>query len=118
MSKNIVICCDGTGNDFGGDDNSNVVKLYKTLVINETQSGYYHPGVGTIADPRARGWFTKRWSLLMGLALGSGLLDNVGDAYRFLMDTYADGDLVFLFGFSRGSYTARALAGVLNMYGL
>jgi uncharacterized protein (DUF2235 family) len=118
MSKNIVICCDGTGNDFGGDDNSNVVKLYSTLVINETQAGYYHPGVGTMGDPRAREWFSKHWSRLMGLALGAGLLENVADAYRYLMEAYVDGDRVFLFGFSRGAYTARALAGVLNMYGL
>jgi uncharacterized protein (DUF2235 family) len=118
MPKNIVICCDGTGDDFGGDGNSNVVKLYSTLVINETQVGYYHPGVGTMGDPSARTWIENQWSRLKGLAFGAGLLDNVADAYRYLMDTCADGDRVFLFGFSRGSYTARALAGVLHMYGL
>jgi hypothetical protein len=42
----------------------------------------------------------------------------VADAYRYLMDLYADGDRVYLFGFSRGSYTARTLAGLLHMYGL
>src|SRR5207237_8744578 len=48
VGKNIVICCDGTGNEFG-DSNSNVVKLYHTLVIdNISQVGYYHPGVGTM----------------------------------------------------------------------
>jgi uncharacterized protein (DUF2235 family) len=118
MAKNIVICCDGTGNEFGGDCNSNVVKLYSTLIINETQLGYYHPGVGTMGSPTARNWIEKRWSQIKGLAFGAGLLSNVGDAYRYLMDVYADGDRVYLFGFSRGSYTARALAGVLHMYGL
>jgi hypothetical protein len=54
----------------------------------------------------------------MGLAFGAGLLRNVGDAYGYLMNTYAQGDSVYLFGFSRGAYTARALAGVLHMYGL
>jgi uncharacterized protein (DUF2235 family) len=54
----------------------------------------------------------------MGLAFGVGVLTNVGDAYRYLMNTYEDGDKVFLFGFSRGAYTARALAGVLHMFGL
>jgi uncharacterized protein (DUF2235 family) len=118
MAKNIVICCDGTGNEFGGDCNSNVVKLYSTLIIDENQSGYYHPGVGTMGAPNARNWVEKKWSRLKGLAFGAGLLPNVADAYRYLMDMYAPGDRVYLFGFSRGSYTARALAGVLHMYGL
>lgn len=118
MSKNIVICCDGTGNEFG-DHNSNVVKLYSTLIIDgRTQVGYYHPGVGTMGAPTATNRLTKAWSVIMGLAFGGGLLANVGDAYRYLMDTYEDGDKVFLFGFSRGAYTVRALAGVLHMFGL
>jgi uncharacterized protein (DUF2235 family) len=118
MAKNIVICCDGTGDEFGGDRNSNVVKLYSTLRIDGTQAGYYHPGVGTMGSPAARNWIGKQWSRAKGLAFGAGLLGNVADAYRYLMEVYADGDRVYLFGFSRGSYTARALAGVLHMYGL
>ena len=119
MSKNIVICCDGTGNEFTGDRNSNVVKLYSTLVIDaKKQIGYYHPGVGTMGAPAASNRFTKFWTRVAGLAFGAGLLANVGDAYRFLMNTYEEGDNVFLFGFSRGAYTARALAGALHMFGL
>lgn len=118
MPKNIVICCDGTGNEFS-DHNSNVVKLYGALVIDgKTQIGYYHPGVGTMGAPTATNRLSKTWSMLMGLAFGAGLLSNVGDAYRYLMDNYQEGDQVFLFGFSRGAYTARALAGVLHMFGL
>lgn len=117
MPKNIVICCDGTGNEFG-NENSNVVKLYSTLVINETQIGYYHPGVGTMGSPAARNNWEKQWDRIKGMAFGYGLSSNISDAYRYLMDTYADGDRVFIFGFSRGAYTARALAGVLHMYGL
>ncbi len=117
MSKNIVICCDGTGNEFG-NENSNVVKLYSTLVINETQIGYYHPGVGTMGSAAARNKWEKQWDRIKGMAFGYGLSSNISDAYRYLMDTYADGDRVFVFGFSRGAYTARALAGVLHMYGL
>jgi uncharacterized protein (DUF2235 family) len=53
VPKNIVICCDGTGNEFS-DHNSNVVKLYSTLIIDgKTQIGYYHPGVGTMGAPTA-----------------------------------------------------------------
>jgi uncharacterized protein (DUF2235 family) len=118
VPKNIVICCDGTRNEFG-DHNSNVVKLYGTLIIDgRRQIGYYHPGVGTMGAPTARNRISKAWSIVMGLAFGAGLLSNVGDAYRYLMNVYEDGDRVFLFGFSRGAYTARALAGVLHMFGL
>lgn len=118
MAKNIVICCDGTGNEYS-DRNSNVVKLYGVLLIDRSrQVGYYHPGVGTMGAPSAHNKITKAWSVLMGLAFGVGLLANVGDAYRYLMNVYEEGDLVFLFGFSRGAYTVRALAGVLHMFGL
>jgi uncharacterized protein (DUF2235 family) len=118
MAKNIVICCDGTGNEFG-DHNSNVVKLYSTLVIDDgRQVGYYHPGVGTMGAPTATNRISKAWSVVMGLAFGAGLLANVGDAYRYLMDVYEVADKVFFFGFSRGAYTVRALAGVLHMFGL
>jgi uncharacterized protein (DUF2235 family) len=112
-----VICCDGTGNEFR-DCNSNVVKLYSTLSINASQLGYYHPGVGTMGAPTARNRLEKQWTRVKGLAFGDGLLNNVSDAYRFLMDAYTEGDNVYLFGFSRGAYTVRALAGVLYMYGL
>jgi uncharacterized protein (DUF2235 family) len=118
MAKNIVICLDGTGNEFG-DNNSNVVKLYSTLIIDgQRQVGYYHPGVGTMGAPTARNKLTKAWSVVMGLAFGAGLLTNVGDAYRYLMNIYEHDDRVFIFGFSRGAYTVRALAGVLHMFGL
>jgi Uncharacterized alpha/beta hydrolase domain (DUF2235) len=117
MPKNIVICCDGTGNAYG-ECNSNVVNLYSTLIVNEKQAAYYHPGVGTMGAPAARGKLETKWSKLKGLAFGSGLLDNIGDAYRFLMDKYEDADRIYLFGFSRGAYTVRGLAGMLHMCGL
>jgi uncharacterized protein (DUF2235 family) len=115
--RNLVICCDGTGNEFG-EDNSNVVKLYTALIIDEQQLGYYHPGVGTMGSPNARGALERELTRIMGLAFGSGLMANVGDAYRYLMNAYREGDRVFLFGFSRGAYTARVLAGVLHTCGL
>ena len=120
MSKNIVICCDGTGNGFENpDSDSNVVKLYSTLDFSgNAQVGYYHPGVGTMGNPMARNKISSAWSIVKGLAFGGGLLDNVGDAYRFLMNAYEDGDDIYLFGFSRGAYTVRALAGVMHMFGV
>ncbi len=119
--KNIVICCDGTGNEFGGE-NSNVVKLYTALCVDNEQVVYYHPGVGTMGAPNARNRLERKWSVLKGLAFGAGFRDNVFDAYRFLMDNYDDNggdpDHVYLFGFSRGAYTIRALSGLLHGYGL
>jgi hypothetical protein len=120
MQKNIVICCDGTGNDFKSPEtDSNVVKLYNTLTINEDQQiAWYHPGVGTLGAPNVNGRLAKWWSKVEGLAVGKGLLDNVGDAYRYLMNTYKEGDNIFIFGFSRGAYTARAVGSLLHVYGL
>jgi uncharacterized protein (DUF2235 family) len=117
MAKNIVICCDGTGNEFG-DHNSNVIKLYKTLIRSAQQTGYYHPGVGTMGARSALSPVGRWWTKLIGLAFGYGISDNVADAYQFLMRTFAGGDLVYLFGFSRGAYTARALCGILHIVGL
>jgi len=118
MPKNIVICCDGTGNEYG-ESNSNVVKLYQVLIRDPArQVAYYHPGVGTIGAKNALTAAGKAWTTFRGLAFGYGLSENIADAYRFLMQTFAPGDQVYIFGFSRGAYTARALCGMLKMFGL
>jgi uncharacterized protein (DUF2235 family) len=118
MPKNIVICCDGTSNQ-PASDMTNVVKLYLALKNDaERQITFYHPGVGTMEPPGALTRREKFWTLFLGLTLGGGIQDDIRDAYVFLSDHFASGDRVFLFGFSRGAYTARALAGLLKMYGL
>jgi uncharacterized protein (DUF2235 family) len=117
MSKNIVICCDGTGNEVG-NQNSNVVKLYKMLVCDATQIAYYHPGVGTMGARNALTAIGKSWTRVIGLAFGYGISDNVADAYQFLMRNFTPGDQLYVFGFSRGAYTARALCGMLHIAGL
>src|SRR5258707_60957 len=117
MTKNIVICCDGTGNEFGRH-NSNVIKLYKTLVCDDTQVAYYHPGLGTMGARNALSWIGKTWTRLIGLAFGYGISDNVADAYQFLMRNFQADDRIYIFGFSRGAYTARALSGILHLAGL
>jgi uncharacterized protein (DUF2235 family) len=117
VRKNVVICCDGTGNEFG-DDNSNVAKLCQALIEDTSQVVYYHPGLGTMGAPAARNRLEEYLSQAGGLLFGNGLLSNIEDAYRFLMDLYEDGDHIYLFGFSRGAYTVRGLAGVLHMFGL
>jgi uncharacterized protein (DUF2235 family) len=119
MSKKIVVCCDGTGNGFDHvEEESNVAKLYSTIAVNSGQRCYYHPGVGTMGSPNSSGRVGREWSRIKGLAFGAGLLSNVGDAYRYLMDNFSEGDEIYLFGFSRGSFTVRILASLLHVYGL
>jgi uncharacterized protein (DUF2235 family) len=117
MPKNIVICCDGTGNKFAFNS-TNVVKLYSVLDNSETQVAYYHSGLGTVANPAALTGVARSWSLLTGRAFGSGILRDLADSYSFLMQNFEEGDRIFLFGFSRGAFTVRALASMLHMVGL
>jgi Uncharacterized alpha/beta hydrolase domain (DUF2235) len=71
-----------------------------------------------MGDPSIRHWIPRKWSVVKGLAFGAGFKDNVFDAYRYLMEVYNEGDRIYLFGFSRGAYTVRAVAGLLHGYGL
>ena len=117
VPKNIVVCCDGTGNEFA-EQKSNVIKLYKTLLCDACQITYYHPGIGTMGARNALTGIGKWWTRLIGLAFGYGISDNVADAYQFLMRKFKAGDRIYIFGFSRGAYTARALCGMLHIVGL
>jgi uncharacterized protein (DUF2235 family) len=118
MPKNVVICCDGTANEFA-HNNTNVVKLYSTLVQDEPgQRTYYHPGIGTMEPPGALIPISRKVSRVLGMAVGAFLENDIRDAYVFLMQAYEPRDSVFLFGFSRGAYTVRAVASLLRMYGL
>lgn len=95
------------------------LKLYSVLPNNnQAQVSFYDPGVGTFSLP---GVFTKPAKAVtkaLGLAFGLGITRNIADAYQFLMRTYEEGDKVFLFGFSRGAYTVRAVAAMLFKCGL
>lgn len=116
--KRIVICCDGTWNTRDRDRATNVSKLAQAVatecVDGTGQVVFYDQGVGT--DPGFDRW--------LGGAFGVGLSRNVGDAYRFLVDNYnhgtseADRDEIFVFGFSRGAFTARSMAGLIRKIGL
>lgn len=118
MARNVVVCCDGTANEFA-QDRSNVVKLFFTLVHDSArQVGYYHPGVGTMEPPGALTRFSRTVTKLLGKAIGLGLEGDIRDAYAFLMNHFEEGDRVYLFGFSRGAYTIRAVTALLHMYGL
>jgi uncharacterized protein (DUF2235 family) len=118
MTRNLILCLDGTSNQYSAT-NTNVIKLYAMLDrARNDQLSYYQPGIGTIPPPgvwgRFKSWFVTR----LDLAIAWLLSQHVTDAYRFLMRYYQDGDSVFIFGFSRGAYTARAVAGMLYKVGL
>jgi uncharacterized protein (DUF2235 family) len=118
MARNIVLCCDGTANQFS-ESNTNVVKLYSTLEHDSSrQLTYYHPGLGTMEPAGALTTFSREVTRLLGMAIGYGLANDIRDAYVFLMQNFEKDDNVFLFGFSRGAYTVRAVGSLLNMYGL
>ncbi|MFD0318741.1 DUF2235 domain-containing protein [Streptomyces flavalbus] len=120
MPRTLVICLDGTGNQVGAHHPTNVVRLYEMLETDDPtrQLLYYDPGVGTMASANAYGPLTRRLSRIGGLAFGSGLRTNLAEAYTYLMRNWEPGDAVYVFGFSRGAYTARALVGMLNKPGL
>jgi uncharacterized protein (DUF2235 family) len=117
MPKNIVICCDGTGNEIGRNI-SNVLKLYRILNKNDFQRVYYNPGIGTIGQQNPWQRFKQKARGVFGLATGYGLDDDVLAAYRFLCESYQKGDKIWLFGFSRGAYTVRVLAAFAHVIGI
>jgi uncharacterized protein (DUF2235 family) len=117
MSKNIVICCDGTGNEIEGNL-SNVLKLFQVVEQNEHQLVFYDPGIGTLGERDEWSQFKQDAKGVFGLATGYGLDENVLTAYRFLAQHFAEDDDVYLFGFSRGAYTVRVLSGFLHLVGL
>ncbi|WP_420959604.1 DUF2235 domain-containing protein [Brucella sp. IR073] len=127
MAKNIVILFDGTSNEISAD-RTNVLRLYGMLEKSARQLVYYDPGVGTIGPQNAWLRFWRKTGEIWGMATGWGLDQNVKDAYRFLVENYEKGprtgdgtrerDKIYLFGFSRGAYSARVLAGFIHTIGL
>lgn len=115
--RQIVLCCDGTGNRFS-KNNTNVVLTFSHLERDERQAPFYDPGVGTFSTIPLPFKGAQNVGTLLGKAFGIGVADNVADAYEFLMNHYRDGDEVYVFGFSRGAYTARLLTGVIARVGL
>ncbi|WP_024327994.1 DUF2235 domain-containing protein [Thioalkalivibrio sp. AKL19] len=115
MERNIVFCCDGTGNQKG-TVNTNVVHLLRRIPTHNHQIIAYEPGVGTFSPfglPR-----DNRIGTALGKLFGHGLTDKIENGYRFLMQHHREGDRVYLFGFSRGAYAVRALSGMLEQCGL
>ena len=120
-NKRLIICCDGTWNepDEKVDDNpadetepTNVLKVVRGIAPVDShkipQVVYYDSGVGT------QGFIDK----YVGGGFGRGISRNIQQAYRFIANNYHEGDELFLFGFSRGAYTVRSLAGFIGSVGL
>ncbi|KAG2144035.1 hypothetical protein BD769DRAFT_1348052, partial [Suillus cothurnatus] len=110
-----LVPADGTSNKYG-DKNTNIVELHSAILKNSNQLTYYHSGVGTYAKGHTP-WM-KQASAVFDLAFAFNISQTIMDAYRWLSDTYHPGDKIFLFGFSRGAYQVRALAGMIHEIGL
>lgn len=117
MSRKLIICFDGTGNEIETKE-SNILRLYKCLEHNENQLVYYEPGVGTSNTQNLNGGLMDGPKRVLGLIAGLGLEGSVLRAFSFLCDNYKTGDRLYFFGYSRGAYTARVLAGFINDFGL
>ncbi|MGM0412824.1 MAG: phospholipase effector Tle1 domain-containing protein [Pseudomonadota bacterium] len=110
--RNLVFCCDGTGH-IAEAPATNVVHLHRRLRdAPATQLSRYEPGVGTFSVLTP--WRGGPVGRALGLLFGYGLRRNIDNGHRFLTEHYRQGDRIFLFGFSRGAYAVRALAGRLE----
>ena len=107
MSKRIAFCADGTWQT--PENQTNVYRFYKALTFTADQAKYYDDGVGADGNPISR---------VLGGAFGTGLWNKIKNGYAKLAQVYMAGDEVYLFGFSRGAYTARSLAGMIAAVGL
>ncbi|KAF8600995.1 hypothetical protein BDV93DRAFT_587094 [Ceratobasidium sp. AG-I] len=118
-TRRLVVCIDGTSNQFS-DKNTNVVELYSHIKKDHNQLTYYNSGIGTYARPswRSYTYMKQVFENLIDLAIAWNLEQVIIGAYRWLSDTYQPGDQIFLFGFSRGAYQVRALAGMIHNIGL
>lgn len=118
MAKKIVICMDGTGNEIE-ENISNVLKTYRAAQKDDDQYVFYTQGVGTLLESKPWSKITRAIKdQLLGGAFGFGLETRIQSAYGFLVDHYEAGDEIFIFGYSREAYSARALAGMIHAVGV
>ncbi len=122
MAKKIILCFDGTWNEPEnprGDrvNPTNVLKIARGISprdeTNCEQVVFYETGIGA----GTQGWLQRAGKLIRG-ATGYGISDNIRSVYRFLANNYNEGDDIFVFGFSRGAYSARSLIGMIECSGL
>jgi len=105
----LIVCLDGTWNRPDDEHPTNVVKLARNLVNDySSQMVYYDRGVGS----------GGKLDQLIGGATGFGIQENLQQAYQFLVENFTPGCQIYIFGFSRGAYTARSLGGMIYKCGL
>ena len=107
MSKRIIYCADGTWDS--PVDATNVYAMFKAITITAGQVAYYDDGVGSDGTPLQQA---------TGGAFGDGLFQKITDGYTKIAHAYEQDDEIFIFGFSRGAYTARSIAGMIAICGL
>lgn len=109
--KRLVFCFDGTWNRIDGKDPTNVARVAQSISRFDDQGRaqliYYDEGVGTTAS--------EKWS---GGIFGHGLTNKIVAAYHFLVLNHEPGDEIYVFGFSRGAFTARSFVGLLRNAGI
>lgn len=108
--KSIIICSDGTWQSPNSDTATHILRIARSIAPQNTaghkQVVFYDWGIGS--DGNA----------LTGGVTGKGIDKNILDAYRFLVHNYDEGDALYFFGFSRGAYTVRSLAGLIANCGI
>jgi uncharacterized protein (DUF2235 family) len=122
MKRRLIVCCDGTWQDLEQKCPTNVVKMTQAIqALDNTKENhihqiiYYDEGIGT---PQVNTEIIDALIKIGGGALGLGIDHKIQDAYRFLCLNYEPEDEIYLFGFSRGAYTVRCLAGLIYNSGL
>lgn len=123
MTRQLIVCCDGTNNNLTGRSNdTNVTQLCELLTpALNNQLLYYDPGVGNPGElPGASTGdkISRTYERLHGLVFGKGIYENIAECYRFLMRNWRPGDEIFMFGFSRGAFTARSVGGLVTQFGI
>ncbi|MGY2986138.1 phospholipase effector Tle1 domain-containing protein [Bradyrhizobium sp. USDA 4508] len=126
MAKNILLFADGTGNEGGllpDESRTNVYKLYRatrtgpdSIIDPRKQLALYVPGIGTPAPGYDSRW--RRFKETLQQMFGFGITKKIIDCYTAIIGVWEPGDRIYLFGFSRGAYTARCLAHVLELCGI
>jgi uncharacterized protein (DUF2235 family) len=109
MSRNLCVLFDGTWNN--SKDRTNVIRLKESITstgpMDPLQPVFYDPGVGTH-------WY----DCITGGAFGRGLSENIREGYAWIAQNHRADDQLFVFGFSRGAYTARSLVGFIRKCGV
>jgi uncharacterized protein (DUF2235 family) len=112
--RRLIVCCDGTWNRSDAKNITNVEKIARTIQTDPGKAG----GTEQLVEYIAGVGVGYKLDRLVGGWLGAGVFSNVRAGYRFLALNYEPGDEIFLFGFSRGAYTARSIAGMIGNTGL